>query len=314
MQNLVAYIVRKKIYDSLYWKQDCFGLTAERIVDKAVDLRYCGGMYGEPQKPTEFIALVLKMLQIQPEKDIILEFIKDDDFKVLRLLGAFYMRLTGRPQEVYRYLEPLLNDYRRVRIRDESGQFRLSHIDEVIDDMLRKDYLFSIALPKLPARHVLEETGQLDCRASVLADEFDQLVAKEQEDKAREEVERLEKIARREREEARQREKWHLSGRDRKGRDRRRSKSPRRRSRERQRYRRSRSRSRSRSYDRYERESKRRRSRDYDKDHRGPGRHSQELEGRNADNDLNGAAGSKESLSVQETNKLRESLGLPPLK
>lgn len=44
-------------------------------------------MYGEPQKPTEFICLVLKMLQIQPEKEIIVEFIKNDDFKYLRLLG-----------------------------------------------------------------------------------------------------------------------------------------------------------------------------------------------------------------------------------
>ncbi len=29
--------------------------------------------------------------------------------------GAFYMRLVGRPLEVYQYLEPLYNDYRKVR-------------------------------------------------------------------------------------------------------------------------------------------------------------------------------------------------------
>jgi hypothetical protein len=28
--------------------------------------------------------------------------------------GAFYMRLVGRPLEVYQYLEPLYNDYRKV--------------------------------------------------------------------------------------------------------------------------------------------------------------------------------------------------------
>ena len=41
-QNLVEYIARQKIYDSVYWKQDCFGLSAERLVDKAVELREVG--------------------------------------------------------------------------------------------------------------------------------------------------------------------------------------------------------------------------------------------------------------------------------
>lgn len=45
-------------------------------------------MYGEPSKPTNFMCLILKMLQIQPDKEIIVEFIKNDDFKYLRLLGA----------------------------------------------------------------------------------------------------------------------------------------------------------------------------------------------------------------------------------
>lgn len=45
-------------------------------------------MYGEPQKPTHFLCLVCKMLQIQPDKDIVVEFIKNDDFKYLRLLGG----------------------------------------------------------------------------------------------------------------------------------------------------------------------------------------------------------------------------------
>ena len=45
-------------------------------------------MFGEPAKPTPFMCLILKMLQIQPDKDIIVEFIKNDDFKYLRILGA----------------------------------------------------------------------------------------------------------------------------------------------------------------------------------------------------------------------------------
>lgn len=86
-QNLIEKITRNKIYSSVYWKKDCFGLSAETLVDKAVQLQYVGGMMGEPQKPSEFICLILKMLQIQPDKEIIIEFIKNDDYKYVRLLG-----------------------------------------------------------------------------------------------------------------------------------------------------------------------------------------------------------------------------------
>lgn len=66
--------------------------------------------------------------------------------------GAFYLRLIGKPLEVYQYLEPLYNDYRLVRLRSLEGHFQLTHVDEVIDEMLRNEYLFDIALPRIPNR------------------------------------------------------------------------------------------------------------------------------------------------------------------
>jgi len=51
------------------------------MVDKAMELRYIGGIYGGNVKPTPFLSLTLKMLQIQPDKDIVVEFIKNEDFK-----------------------------------------------------------------------------------------------------------------------------------------------------------------------------------------------------------------------------------------
>jgi hypothetical protein len=54
--------------------------------------------------------------------------------------------------DVYTYLEPLYNDNRRIRMRTIEGHCVLTHIDEVIDDMLRKDYLFDVAMPHIPAR------------------------------------------------------------------------------------------------------------------------------------------------------------------
>lgn len=48
-----------------------------------MELKYVGGVFGGNIKPTPFICLTLKMLQIQPEKDIIVEFIKNEDFKLV---------------------------------------------------------------------------------------------------------------------------------------------------------------------------------------------------------------------------------------
>lgn len=80
-QNLVEKILRQKIYGSMYWKESCFGLTAESLVDKAVAITHYGGMYGGLRKPTKFMCLILKMLQLQPEKEIVIEFIKNEDYK-----------------------------------------------------------------------------------------------------------------------------------------------------------------------------------------------------------------------------------------
>ena len=78
-QNLIEKITRLKIYNSTFWKEHCFGLTAETIIDKAVALKYCGGTYAGNVKPTAFLCLCLKLLQLQPEKDIILEYIENED-------------------------------------------------------------------------------------------------------------------------------------------------------------------------------------------------------------------------------------------
>ena len=44
------------------------------IIEKAYQLTYIGGQYGV-QKPTEFICLVLKLLQLQPREEIVIKYI-----------------------------------------------------------------------------------------------------------------------------------------------------------------------------------------------------------------------------------------------
>lgn len=42
--------------------------------------------------------------------------------RYVRILGAFYLRLTGIDVDVYRYLEPLYNDYRKLRLKLGDGR------------------------------------------------------------------------------------------------------------------------------------------------------------------------------------------------
>lgn len=181
-QNLVEKIVRTKIYNHTFWKEQCFGLTAETLVDKAMELDHVGGTHGGNRKPTPFICLVMKMLQIQPDKEIVVEFIKNDDYKYVRVLGAFYLRLTGTDIDVYRYLEPLYNDYRKLRRKMADGQYSLTHVDEVIDELLTKDYSCDIALPRIKKRLTIEAIGALEPRKSALEDDFEEEEEKDEDD------------------------------------------------------------------------------------------------------------------------------------
>lgn len=170
-QYLVEKITRMKIYDCLFWKEHCFALTAELLIDKAIKLRYIGGVYGGLKKPTPFICLILKMLQIQPSKDIILELIKQSDEKYVRILSAFYLRLTGNAYEIYTILEPLFQDFRRLRIRSSDGSFSLKCMDEIIDVLLNENYSMDISLPQLQNRIHLENNGRLEIRKYYVGNE-----------------------------------------------------------------------------------------------------------------------------------------------
>lgn len=161
-QYLIEKIIRSRIYESKYWKESCTLLNSALVLQKAVDdLKYVGGVYGGNIKPTAFLCLTLKLLQIQPKIEIIHLYIDQADFKYLRALGAFYLRLVGSPVEVYSKLEPLYRDYRRLRLVDRAHNFSMIHMDELIDNLLREERVFDVILPRLTKRIVLEDSGQL---------------------------------------------------------------------------------------------------------------------------------------------------------
>ena len=171
-QNLIEKITRLKVYNCTYWKEECFGLTSETIIDKIILLKYCGGTYGGNNKPSKFLCLLLKLLQLQPERDIIIEFIRNPDFKYLRALGMMYFRLVYKSDEIYRYLEPIYNDYRRLAYRSSKG-WEIIYMDSFVEKLLNDEIVCDIALPHLTNRLKLEELGILVPRISILDDEFD---------------------------------------------------------------------------------------------------------------------------------------------
>jgi len=181
-QYLVEKITRTRIYECKFWKEECFALSAELLVDKAMDLNHIGGTFGGNIKPTPFLCLTLKMLQIQPEKDILVEFIKNEDYKYVRALGAFYMRLIGTSLDCYKYLEPLYNDYRKMKNKDKAtGQYKVTHMDEFIDDLLREERVCDILLPRIQKRYILEELEEIEPRVSALEDDMDELESEDEE-------------------------------------------------------------------------------------------------------------------------------------
>ena len=136
-----------------------------------------------------------------------LEYINQEGSKYVRLLGAFYLRLTARPADVYRDLEPLLMDKRRVRARvsasassavgvstgASNATYALTHVDELVDAMLCTPYLFDVALPRLPPRATLQAAGALPAgvpRESSLRGEFERSWEAERPERERERARR----------------------------------------------------------------------------------------------------------------------------
>ena len=172
--HLLEKAVRDRIVDSYYWKEQCFAINEATICDRAVGMTFIGGTYGQ-QKPTAFLCLALKLLQLLPDRNIVLEYLYQEEFKYLSALAAFYVRLTFDPVDVYTTLEPLLGDYRKLRRRTKDGSYFLTFMDQFVDDLLTRERVCGTSLRKLPRRTMLEDLGQLEERTSLLRDEIEEI-------------------------------------------------------------------------------------------------------------------------------------------
>lgn len=166
-QFLIEKPVRARIYESPFWKEHCFALSASTILPLAVSLHHIGGLVGL-QRPSHFLCLLQKLLQIQPEASIVQAYLDAKEFKYLRALAAFYIRLTYKSTDIYTMLEPLLEDGSKLRWRGSGGEYEVVHMDEWVDMLLREERVCDIILPRLTKRDVCETRDGLPPRISKL--------------------------------------------------------------------------------------------------------------------------------------------------
>lgn len=164
--------VRERIIDSYYYKDSCFGLNEAVLVDRVVaDVSFIGGTYGSSQRPSPFLCLAFKLLQLAPDDAVLREYLEygGEKFKYLRALACFYVRMTRRAKDVYGMLEPFLEDRRKLKRRTRMGS-SLTFVDQFVDDLLTKERVCATSLWKMPNREILEDMEVLEPRVSPLGD------------------------------------------------------------------------------------------------------------------------------------------------
>eukprot|EP00762_Andalucia_godoyi_P001122 ANDGO_02024.mRNA.1 Pre-mRNA-splicing factor 38 len=174
---LIDKVLRERIFESMYWKQHCFALNESRLVDRAEDMQFIAGSYGGFRKPSPFVCLLLKLLQLQPKDEIVLAYLRNPKYKYLTALAAVYIRLVFPPPALFPLLESLLSDCRKLRKRHSSGDFEVVYMDEFADSLIRESSCFEIGLPRLPFRWVLEDVHGIPERQSAILEDFQAEVA-----------------------------------------------------------------------------------------------------------------------------------------
>ena len=114
-QLLIEKIIRERIYESSFYKNNCDTLDFDELLTVATTLNHIGGTYSNT-KPVPFICILLKLLQIQPSPENIDRLIHDSN-KYVVALGLFYIRLVRDPKSCYSTIENFLFDYKKTQIQ-----------------------------------------------------------------------------------------------------------------------------------------------------------------------------------------------------
>ncbi|EFY87095.1 hypothetical protein J3459_013984 [Metarhizium acridum] len=170
--TIMEKAVKDRIVESYFYKEQCFALNEADIVDRVVEhVSFVGGTHGDAQKPSPFLCLAFKLLELGPSEDVVREYLSygGEHFKYLRALACFYYRLTRKAADVYRTLEPFLDDRRKLRRKGRRGT-SLTYVDDFVDDLLTRERVCATSLWKMPPREILEDLDELEPRVSALGD------------------------------------------------------------------------------------------------------------------------------------------------
>lgn len=182
--TIMEKAVKDRIVDSYFYKEQCFALNEADIIDRVVEhVSFIGGTHGVTQKPSPFLCLAFKLLELGPSDAILDAYMSHggEHFKYLRALACFYLRLTRQAADVYKTLEPLLEDRRKLRRKGRQGT-KLTFMDDFVDELLTKDRVCATSLWKMPKREVLEDLEILEPRVSPLGDIEDLLEEDDEEE------------------------------------------------------------------------------------------------------------------------------------
>jgi hypothetical protein len=129
------------------------------VVEQAIDIKVVGAFFGPMQRPHLFICLVMRLLKILPKPQLVMEMLRQDVHKYLRVLALVVIRLVGNKAMLDEARVIGEEDYRKVLLQrdivatvgdsvEESAALKsvsagrarrrvtLSHVDEIADELL----------------------------------------------------------------------------------------------------------------------------------------------------------------------------------
>ena len=168
--------VENRVRQSPYYRRVCQPLRDVPTWAAAAraEVTYVGGAQSDP--PAPFLCLLVRLRALRPGEQALQACLQDDQSVYVRVLAAAAVRAAARHgPRVYQLLDPLLADYRMIRVRDvHSDAMHEWPVDEWIDRLLRfhgpstiacDDRLLpGVPFPYLAPRWELECRGQLQVR------------------------------------------------------------------------------------------------------------------------------------------------------
>lgn len=137
---LIEKILRERVFDSLYYKLHCFNTNVAMLLDRMVELTCVGGI-DTAGKPFPFVCLLVKLIQLFPEREVIEFMIHQQEFKYMKVLALVYCRLVYRDREL---LAAELSDYRKIIVYEHG--WSSSTVDSIVDVLLTEDYFIGLTL------------------------------------------------------------------------------------------------------------------------------------------------------------------------